>query len=43
MDTGMDVTHVGEAVQYALSQPPGVAIDLLEIRPNTLTSKAILQ
>tara|TARA_B110000503_G_scaffold139089_1_gene226651 strand:- start:5276 stop:6052 length:777 start_codon:yes stop_codon:yes gene_type:complete len=43
MDTGMDVTHVGEAVQYALSQPPGVAIDLLEIRPNTLTSKSILQ
>jgi NAD(P)-dependent dehydrogenase (short-subunit alcohol dehydrogenase family) len=41
MDTGMDVAHVGDAVQYALSQPPGVAIDLLEIRPNTLTSKSI--
>jgi NAD(P)-dependent dehydrogenase (short-subunit alcohol dehydrogenase family) len=41
MDTGMDVTHVGDAVKYALSQPPGVAIDLLEIRPNTLTSKSI--
>jgi NAD(P)-dependent dehydrogenase (short-subunit alcohol dehydrogenase family) len=39
MDTGMDVSHVGEAVHYALSQPPGVAIDLLEIRPNVLTSK----
>jgi NAD(P)-dependent dehydrogenase (short-subunit alcohol dehydrogenase family) len=41
MDTGMKVSHVGEAVRYALSQPPGVAIDLLEIRPNTLTSKSI--
>jgi NAD(P)-dependent dehydrogenase (short-subunit alcohol dehydrogenase family) len=41
MDTGMDVNHVGEAVRYALSQPSGVAIDLLEIRPNTLTSKSI--
>ena len=41
MDTGMDVTQVGEAVRYALAQPPGVAVDLLEIRPNTLTSKAI--
>jgi len=39
MDTGMDVSHVGEAVQYALSQPPGVAVDLLEIRPTVLTSK----
>lgn len=41
LDTGMDASHVGDAVQYALSQPPGVAIDLLEIRPNTLTSKSI--
>ncbi len=41
MDMGMDVTHVGDAVRYALSQPPGVAIDLLEIRPNVLTSKSI--
>jgi NAD(P)-dependent dehydrogenase (short-subunit alcohol dehydrogenase family) len=41
MDTGMDVSHVGEAVRYALSQPRGVAIDLLEIRPNTPTSKSI--
>jgi NAD(P)-dependent dehydrogenase (short-subunit alcohol dehydrogenase family) len=41
MDTGMDANHVGEAVLYALSQSPGVAIDLLEIRPNTLTSKSI--
>jgi NAD(P)-dependent dehydrogenase (short-subunit alcohol dehydrogenase family) len=43
MDMGMDVTHVGDAVRYALSQPPGVAIDLLEIRPNTLTPKTIFQ
>ena len=41
MDMGMDVTHVGDAVRYAVSQPPGVAIDLLEIRPNILTSKSI--
>lgn len=41
MDTGMDATQVGEAVRYALAQPPGVAVDLLEIRPTTLTSKAI--
>jgi NAD(P)-dependent dehydrogenase (short-subunit alcohol dehydrogenase family) len=40
-DTGMDVTHVGEAVRFALSQPPGVAVDLLEIRPTVLTSKSI--
>ena len=41
MDNGMDATHVADAVRYALSQPPGVAIDLLEIRPNVLTSKSI--
>lgn len=41
LDTGMDAAHVGESVRYALAQPPGVAIDLLEIRPNVLTSKAI--
>lgn len=40
MDTGMDVSHVGDAVSYALSQPPGVAVDLLEIRPNILTPKS---
>jgi len=39
MDTGMDVTHVSEAVRFALSQPPGVAVDLLEIRPNKPTAK----
>lgn len=40
MDTGMDVSHVGDAVSFALSQPPGVAVDLLEIRPNVLTPKS---
>ena len=39
MDAGMEVEHVGDAVAYAVSQPPGVAIDLLEIRPNILTPK----
>lgn len=43
LDTGMDVNHVGGAVHYAVSQPPGVAVDLLEIRPNTLTPKTLLQ
>jgi NAD(P)-dependent dehydrogenase (short-subunit alcohol dehydrogenase family) len=40
MDTGMEATQVGDAVVYAVSQPSGVAVDLLEIRPNTLTPKA---
>ncbi len=39
MDTGMDVSHVGDTVRYALSQPHGVAIDLLEIRPNIPVAK----
>ena len=39
MDTGMEVEQVGDAVAYALLQPPGVAVDLLEIRPNVLTPK----
>lgn len=39
MDTGMEVAHVADAVRYALSQPPGVAIDLLEIRPNIPLAK----
>lgn len=38
-DTGMDPEHVGESVAYVLSQPHGVAVDLLEIRPNKLTPK----
>jgi len=39
MDTGMEAEQVGDAVAYAVSQPPGVAVDLLEIRPNILTPK----
>jgi NAD(P)-dependent dehydrogenase (short-subunit alcohol dehydrogenase family) len=39
MDTGMDVAQVGDAVAYAMSQPAGVAVDLLEIRPNVPTAK----
>jgi NAD(P)-dependent dehydrogenase (short-subunit alcohol dehydrogenase family) len=39
MDTGMTVEHVGDAVAYALAQPPGVAVDMLEIRPNIPTPK----
>jgi NAD(P)-dependent dehydrogenase (short-subunit alcohol dehydrogenase family) len=38
-DMGMEVSHVADAVRYALAQPPGVAIDLLEIRPNIATGK----
>jgi NAD(P)-dependent dehydrogenase (short-subunit alcohol dehydrogenase family) len=34
MDTGMEAQQVGDAVTYALSLPAGVAVDLLEIRPN---------
>lgn len=39
MDTGMESQQVGDAVAYALAQPSGVAIDLLEIRPNIPTPK----
>jgi NAD(P)-dependent dehydrogenase (short-subunit alcohol dehydrogenase family) len=39
MDTGMEVEQVADAVAYALTQPPGVAVDLLEIRPNVPTPK----
>lgn len=39
MDTGMEVRQVGDAVAYAVSQPAGVAVDLLEIRPNVQTAK----
>jgi NAD(P)-dependent dehydrogenase (short-subunit alcohol dehydrogenase family) len=39
MDTGMEVQQVGDAVAYALAQPHGVAVDLLEIRPNNRTPK----
>lgn len=39
MDTGMETQQVGDAVAYALAQPGGVAVDLLEIRPNIPTPK----
>lgn len=39
MDIGMEVEHVAESVWQSLSYPPGVAIDLLEVRPNTLSPK----
>lgn len=39
MSTGMEPQQVGDAVVYALSQPAGVAVDLLEIRPNRQTPK----
>ncbi|MCB1841585.1 MAG: SDR family oxidoreductase [Halioglobus sp.] len=41
MDMGMEAAHVGEAVRYAIAQPAGVAVDLLEVRPNRLTPKSI--
>lgn len=39
MDTGMNVAHVAEAVYQTLSYPPGVAVDLLEVRPNIPVAK----
>ncbi len=41
LDMGMESDDVAEAVCYALSQRPGVGVDLLEVRPNVLTSKTI--
>jgi len=41
MDMGMEASDVAGAVCYSLSQRPGVAVDLLEVRPNVPTSKAI--
>ncbi len=34
MDVGMDVAHVGASVAWCLSSPPGVSVDVLEVRPN---------
>ncbi len=39
MDTGMEAKHVADAVVHSLSYPPGVAIDLLEVRPNQAVAK----
>ncbi len=40
-DSGMQVSHVADAVCFALRCPPGVAVDLLEVRPNELGGKAV--
>lgn len=42
MDMGMEALHVAEIVSYCLSSPPGVAIDLLEVRPNARSPKPII-
>ena len=39
MRTGMETNDLGEAVVFALAQPHGVAVDLLEIRPNKRLQK----
>lgn len=39
MDVGMTTNEVADAVHWVLQQPPGVAVDLLEIRPNIRAPK----
>jgi NADP-dependent 3-hydroxy acid dehydrogenase YdfG len=39
MDSGMEPGHVADALVYCLGAPPGVSVDLLEIRPNRLSEK----
>jgi NADP-dependent 3-hydroxy acid dehydrogenase YdfG len=39
MNVGMETQQVSHAVAFALSQPEGVAVDLLEIRPKRLMKK----
>lgn len=34
MDVGMEVQHVGASVAWCLASPPGVSVDVLEVRPN---------
>ncbi len=43
MDLGMEPDHVGQAVAHVLAYPPGVAVDLMEIRPNQLFDKKDFQ
>jgi|TARA_R100001509_G_scaffold162743_1_gene135174 NAD(P)-dependent dehydrogenase (short-subunit alcohol dehydrogenase family) len=43
MDTGMESTHVAAAVAHVLGYPPGVAVDLLEVRPNQPIHKQLSQ
>ncbi|MEH6584697.1 MAG: SDR family oxidoreductase [Halioglobus sp.] len=38
MSIGMEIAQVSDAVVFALTQPPGVAVDLLEIRPKRLVN-----
>ena len=40
MNVGMEVEQVADAVVFALGQPAGVAIDLLEVRPNRPMKKS---
>lgn len=40
MDLGMEAEHVAQAVAHVLAYPPGVAVDLLEIRPNRPFAKS---
>lgn len=37
-DGGMNAGHVAESICFALSYPPGVAVDLLEVRPNSIAA-----
>lgn len=39
MSVGMEAEQVGDSVVFALAQPRGVSIDLLEVRPNRLMKK----
>ncbi|MBD2857848.1 SDR family oxidoreductase [Spongiibacter sp. KMU-158] len=39
MDTGMEPGHVADALVYCLGVPPGVSVDVLEVRPNRLAEK----
>jgi NAD(P)-dependent dehydrogenase (short-subunit alcohol dehydrogenase family) len=39
MNVGMETEQIGQAVAYTLSQPAGVAVDLLEVRPNKRMEK----
>lgn len=38
-DSGMEISHVADSICYSLSCPPGVAVDMLEIRPNRIDNK----
>jgi NAD(P)-dependent dehydrogenase (short-subunit alcohol dehydrogenase family) len=39
MDVGMTAEHVAESIVHVLGYPSGVAVDLLEIRPNQAVEK----